>query len=183
MSFFPVETTCPQCGEKYSYWFGMQVTTMYTDPCEGFCSEECAKSYLLWLIKTIGSLPRPGSVKRFCHDRRVPRRALKPNYAYAILARNAPVGVWRVGLEGLPSCGFEIRRVKFDRVFPFVEYDWLDCFDFGTTIPLWEIGPAPDLEGEALLDWLHSLEPEVLRRRDEEFWAEYQGLNHWRQDP
>lgn len=50
VSFYPVTTNCAQCGCEYTFWEGCIVMTIYTDPGCGFCSLECARARLLYLI-------------------------------------------------------------------------------------------------------------------------------------
>lgn len=53
MSFFPCTSTCPQCGRPYTWFGGVIIYTLYADP--GYCSIECARARLLYLILLFGS--------------------------------------------------------------------------------------------------------------------------------
>jgi hypothetical protein len=55
MSYFPVSTNCAQCGREYYFMTGMTGMTLHTDPGCGFCSIECARARLLYLILLMGS--------------------------------------------------------------------------------------------------------------------------------
>ena len=81
--------------------------------------------------------------------RRIPVEEIEVGCAYRIHARNGGIGVATGRNDDL---GYRLHRVKFDRHFLFVEYDWSRGEPFGTAIPLQRIDAVPPTEG--LLEWL-----------------------------
>ena len=126
----------------------------------------------------------PHLIKTFCLERRVPRDQLQLGHAYVIHARNGKVGIWAHMPERVRPAsqyGFKLRRVKFSNVFLDDEQDWEDCQHHGTAIPLHDLGPAPELEGDALLAWLEAKtkESEPWMKA---FWEDFKGWNPWKEE-
>lgn len=90
-------------------------------------------------------------------DKRIPLGEVELGRAYVICARNGHVGV-AVREAGL--LGYRLHRVKFDRHYLFVEYDWEEDDRFGTAIPLERLDALPPKGEQALLDWLEQRERE-----------------------
>ena len=107
--------------------------------------------------------------------RRIPREGIVVGRVYVIHARNGGVGV---AVEDGGRLGYELHRVKFERHYLFVEWDWDEGPPFGTAIPLRALGDEPPKHEDARLTWLGALEAE---HRDEidEAWAVVLGPS-WR---
>ena len=99
--------------------------------------------------------------------RRIPREDIVVGRAYVIHARNGGVGV-AVDREG--RLGFQLHRVKFERHYLFVEWDWDEGPPFGTAIPLRALDDEPPEDDDARLAWLAEREDEC-RQEIEAAWT------------
>lgn len=89
--------------------------------------------------------------------KRVPLADVVIGRAYLIHARNGGVGV-AVLEDG--QVGYRLHRVKFDRHYLFVEWDWDIGEPHGTAIPLHLLDDLPPDDDDALLAWLADREGE-----------------------
>lgn len=88
---------------------------------------------------------------------RVPPESVATGRAYVIHARNGGVGV-AVRVDG--RLGYRLRRVKFERVYLFTEWDWAEGEPYGTAIASLEIAEDPPADDDALIEWLAAKEEE-----------------------
>ena len=63
---------------------------------------------------------------------------LHSGHTYLINARNSNVGIWLPEKEG-----FLIRRIKMERIYPFVEYHWDQGEPYGTVRPFKQVDQSP----------------------------------------
>ena len=98
--------------------------------------------------------------------RRVPLADIEIGRVYLINARNGGIGV-AVLEDG--QVGYRLHRVKFERHYLFVEWDWDIGAPHGTAIPMRLLYDLPPEDDEALLAW--------LAEREEEHQEEV--LAHW----
>ena len=95
---------------------------------------------------------------------RVPPDEVTVGRAYVTHARNGGVGVAVRDEDG--RLGYRLRRVKFDRFYLFVEWDWDEGEPHGTAIPSMEIPEDPPHDDQMLLDWLKARQEEHQERID-----------------
>ena len=95
---------------------------------------------------------------------RVPPDEVVLGRAYVIHARNGGVGIAVRDDDG--RLGYRLRRVKFDRIYLFVEWDWDEGEPYGTAIPLALVEELPPEDDDALLDWLKARQEENQERVD-----------------
>ena len=97
-------------------------------------------------------------------DARVPPHEVTVGRAYVIHARNGGVGVAVRDEDG--RLGYRLRRVKFDRIYLFTEWDWDEGEPFGTAIPMALVEELPPESDDVLLDWLKARQEEHQERID-----------------
>ena len=95
---------------------------------------------------------------------RVPPDEVVLGRAYVIHARNGGVGIAVRDDDG--RLGYRLRRVKFDRIYLFVEWDWDEGEPYGTAIPLALVEEAPPENDDELLEWLKARQEENQERVD-----------------
>ncbi len=95
---------------------------------------------------------------------RVPADEVVLGRAYVIHARNGGVGVAVRDEDG--RLGYRLRRVKFDRIYLFTEWDWDEGEPFGTASPMALVEELPPESDDVLLDWLKARQEEHQERID-----------------
>ena len=95
---------------------------------------------------------------------RVPPDDVVKGRAYVIHARNGGVGV--AVRDDDDRLGYRLRRVKFERIYLFTEWDWDEGEPYGTAIPLALVEDHPPEDDDVLLEWLEARQDEHQGRID-----------------